>query len=892
MSAKPEIVGALGDLQDPAAIATAVMKQDRIILHNVRDELQSARTLSAQLHARAIASDATGHLGNLDAMSSRLREVMQHAGDLLDDSEGRIPESELGEALREARKHTTAAEEILARGLDAVLKTTGLEATFRSLQSLFRADPDQQTESRSNREEILVDLSGQLIELHTTLQQIDRLRHLGLSDQLPQAREHTEFRTLEDQWHACREDLVRALELAVHSAFLTELNSAVETHFGASMQVSSLDRFRDTLTKEKIVRTSAFDDLDILIRQRHGGSFGISGPRGVGKSTLIDFFTTAEAKLDGESSEAPEKPRLGIQVSAPVKYDRREFILHIHAELCRAVLGDLAEADIQIANARSWNSRTTIRQLTMLTSTFLGGLLILTGAAFLAHYVRNFQAPAGTMGYASISMLACSATLLALFLLNCLEFAGIILHGRTLGNFGINHAERESVRMRVRSARRTSISIFLCWLFIATGVGGIWLLSRVTLEWSDMWPLLAGLLASALGIPTVVTKGFRYRAGLDSHSFAIARRFPGRYSMKLTDDATGQLRRIQYQQGFTTERSMGGKVGGTVKLPVAIEMARKEGVNLTERAMTYPEIVADLKRFLLTLAQEVEPVVAIDELDKMHDIDAVQEFLNEVKGIFGVAGCIFLVSVSEDAAASFERRGMPFRDVFDSSFDEIVTLERMGVDQARKILYGLLLGWTEPFVGLCYVLSGGLPRDLHRSTRLLIGGLHESSKIDLSAAVPDVFHRECSARLRAVRHALMADPLDITGIALLKELGRIEPSGRATAALLTQWRDILQHWVTEHGQPETTSERLPRAVRLGQELEAFMYFAMTVFEFFEPDRIASRMKDAKQSASGAKSLSMLAYARHTISLDPGASMFCTKAFREAWGFESRVPSDG
>lgn len=38
--------------------------------------------------------------------------------------------------------------------------------------------------------------------------------------------------------------------------------------------------------------------------------------------------------------------------------------------------------------------------------------------------------------------------------------------------------------------------------------------------------------------------------------------------------------------------------------------------------------------------------VGIDELDKIESAEQAQAFLNEIKGLFGVPGCQFLVSVS------------------------------------------------------------------------------------------------------------------------------------------------------------------------------------------------------------------------------------------------------
>lgn len=45
-------------------------------------------------------------------------------------------------------------------------------------------------------------------------------------------------------------------------------------------------------------------------------------------------------------------------------------------------------------------------------------------------------------------------------------------------------------------------------------------------------------------------------------------------------------------------------------------------------------------------------LVAVDELDKIESAELAQQLLNEIKGVFGVDGTRFLVSVSDDALGS------------------------------------------------------------------------------------------------------------------------------------------------------------------------------------------------------------------------------------------------
>jgi len=61
----------------------------------------------------------------------------------------------------------------------------------------------------------------------------------------------------------------------------------------------------------------------------------VSGPRGVGKSTILQFFGTDAATSDGRD--------LRLVVPAPVDYEPREFIIHLFSQLCEGVLHGAAD---------------------------------------------------------------------------------------------------------------------------------------------------------------------------------------------------------------------------------------------------------------------------------------------------------------------------------------------------------------------------------------------------------------------------------------------------------------------------------------------------------------------------------------------------------------------
>jgi hypothetical protein len=68
----------------------------------------------------------------------------------------------------------------------------------------------------------------------------------------------------------------------------------------------------------------------------------------------------------------------------------------------------------------------------------------------------------------------------------------------------------------------------------------------------------------------------------------------------------------------------------------------------------------------------------------------------------------------------FASRTPAIRTAFDSAFDEIVSVQPMTFTEARDMLDLRFIGIPWPFLALCHVLAGGVPRDLLRAARALI----------------------------------------------------------------------------------------------------------------------------------------------------------------------------
>ena len=76
--------------------------------------------------------------------------------------------------------------------------------------------------------------------------------------------------------------------------------------------------------------------------------------------------------------------------------------------------------------------------------------------------------------------------------------------------------------------------------------------------------------------------------------------------------------------------------------------------------------------------------------------------------------------MSEEALSNFELRGFPFRDAFESAFDEVLYLRPLIYPEARRLLQRRVVGLSAAYLCLCQCLAGGLPRDLIRVARDLV----------------------------------------------------------------------------------------------------------------------------------------------------------------------------
>ena len=507
--------------------------------------------------------------------------------------------------------------------------------------------------------------------------------------------------------------------------------------------------------------------------------------------------TTIRAVSKGVFSDPDAPPPLAVIASAPSRYEARDFVLHLQVVLCQAVI-ELASAFLLLPRQQHRRSYRRVLRPLLWPAVWLMVPVLMGGLAILL-WPGSVQ-----------------------------ELVAMVWQ-----RLSSPDPTRDAFAFQATASRREMAALVLGVLAVA--VEAISLFGMLL-----VWGVEAGWQLNRR----------RLRR----------RRYPG--LAELRAEAFEQLRGIRFLQTYTSGWS--GKIG----LPIGSDTGWSASVQRAEQNRTHPEVVENFRRFaersavtLIGTGLIERLVIAIDELDKIADPAQAHELVNDIKGIFEIPHCQFLVSVSEDAMSAFERRGIPVRDAFDSAFTQMVRMDHFTLAESRRWLSRRLLGVPEQFAYLLHSLSGGLPRELRRVTIELVDIVAEDECGDLAHVTGVLLDRELDRKA----HAFVAAARQFDDTAELSEY---------LADLVTMPRARTPSEQTALAAELKPGERLTELRRVRWQSACFLLFCATVREIFD---------DTLDEAGLSKGLESLALARIQLAVDPQVAWRLVESVRVAHG---------
>ncbi|GAA3001527.1 hypothetical protein [Actinokineospora diospyrosa] len=533
----------------------------------------------------------------------------------------------------------------------------------------------------------------------------------------------------------------------------TRLAQLSEPSYDSTLPPASVANLGDLTERTQFVPTETSARLERMLASMSSGAIGISGARGVGKSTLLRML--GERRLTDPLA-------LSVWVDAPTSYQSRDFLVHLFTRVCEEVI----------------------------------------------------------------------------------------------------KSDRD--KPRPRPGRRQVL-----WALAVVLLGGAVIAGAVLWPKPVDWVLFVG---SNLRILVIAAGAVVALAPLVYLAVVRRRWVRAKRPLDVVERAREHLEGLRYLETKSTART------AAVKPPAWVEMSRANTRQRAAQAKTYPELVADFRLFLGDVGLRLRSgpdgadsriVICVDELDKIATAVDAERFINDLKTVFGVHGCFFLVAVSEDALASFDRRALAVRTTFDSAFETVIRVDRFTLDFTRRLLVQRVLRLPEPYVWLCHALSGGLPRDLNRTVRQLYD-LRSTANQDqlphLATALVDLDLRTV-VRGQLTRVSGRVDPG--TG-ALVQWLSRALTVDRTPAALTTHANAVPL--------PDPANPHHDDLLHLAQQTSVYLHYTATLLRAFTDNlpRLITALR-----GSAAAPISDLADTRTHLSVDPALALEHLNASRAA-----------
>lgn len=558
-------------------------------------------------------------------------------------------------------------------------------------------------------------------------------------------------------------------EEGVLSAVL-RLIAAKKTNLDFIMGRTEAPGLADLRDANRHIRTKAHDLAQQLVGSTSRATIGLAGPRGVGKSTILRDI------IDRAKATSKPRPTITVDICVPRRYDALEFVVH----LFRKVVMECRDRKDALDVAQDATPAEIPRSPALFGRVSWLHLLALSAGLFLV-----------TVGVLATRELASRPAAPS-------PIVRVVVQPAS-GQVGGAPSVSTPTASPTPKPKQPSLAAYLTAADLKSGwmvILGVILL---------LWPLLS------------------LARGPSSEAAAIALEMASN-SQNLDVAAEAWSKRLAYQESHMIGWSSGLKGAG------ALEVGASGSTTTASLSLSLPDAVDGFRVFIEKLGRRANLFVGIDELDKMDPAEA-QDFLNDIKVIFDTQNSHYLLTLSDSAMSTFARRGFPVRDVFDSSLDEVIPVECLTWHEALALVNRRVLRMPQPFIALCYSLSGGLPRDLLRLCRDLVRKVNdEKVDVHLSRAAKDLLSADLKRKRRAVIdavHDLQPDetPASLWDLESL-DLSSFNPN------LLRGYANQVDAPVKLSGPVEKT-EQCRRVDQLLSEMAAYLEYCSLVLEIFE-----------------------------------------------------------
>ncbi|WP_327380520.1 MULTISPECIES: hypothetical protein [unclassified Streptomyces] len=704
-----------------------------------------------------------------------------------------------------------------------------------------------------------------------------------------------------------------------------------------SLFISDGDDALGTRDTDAVVETEARRQLDRKLAHLKDGTIAVSGPRGSGKTTLLE--TSAQRAdfglvVQAPATYTPQEFLLGLSVRlcreymldhgyAPPQFTRASALRHIFqrvrrrgarlgwwtafaapacALLALGLFSSLRSLYTSYAHtladfAREAADEATGRIVLILHGQAIVGSVTVLVVAIACWRMRGEAWPSAFLRRAwSFSTKAFGRFLILAVILSVpYEMFGDSLH-IDLASLSVSidqppalHAPPLGILSRV------------------TGLAMLWLFLRILKASGLVLPFrgrdidvenVFGPLAAAAGIMLLlylVRTPYTHAllaaghnplrlGGLVAGTLLIraSRWTPRKAEPKLVSRCRDHLYRLQTTQSTTH---------GLTATAQLLGLGSSHSTSLSTIPPNFPELVDSFRVLLADIAKEKHAtkesvVIAIDEVDRLGTDTKALAFLSEIKAVLGVPHVHFLISIADDVGASFVRRGLPHRDVTDSSLDDIVHVQPATLAESADILAGRSPALTVNYAMLAHALSGGILRDLNRYATQIKEMQAKSNSHELAEISRHLILEELSETLGGFRTLLSKHQWnhDTSGILeVFRTLGGYLRDTHPTSepALRTSLEQFAFHAITDRPGTPHTGQLADDAGQLIDEASAYAYFSLTLLDIFSAEGLDRRTQQAAEQGFDGDP-ERLAEARQELAISPYSARTLISTIRKAW----------